>query len=82
MVILSASVDGNHDAATEADRITKILPHPDDLKGLGAVTAQKTVKHLSKISGKNIDTMSKSGKTKLKHDTTVIDDRDKDTQEE
>ena len=81
-VLRAAGIDGNHDAATEADRITKILPHPDDLKGLGAVTAQKTVKHLSKISGKNIDTMSKSGKTKLKHDTTVIDDHDKDTQEE
>jgi len=52
------------------------LPNPDDLDGLG----QETVTHLSKISGKDTDTISKSNKTKLKHDTTFIDDHDNDTQ--
>ena len=62
------------DAKKEGDKIAKTLPHPDDpiLRGLG----QETVKHLTKISGKDPGTISKSDKTKLKHDTTFIDDRD------
>ena len=62
------------DAKKEGDKIAKTLPHPDDpiLRGLG----KETVKHLTKISGKNPGTISKSDKTKLKHDTTFIDDRD------
>ena len=62
------------DAKKEGDKIAKSLPHPDDpiLRGLG----KETVKHLTKISGKNPGTISKSDKTKLKHDTTFIDDRD------
>ena len=62
------------DAKKEGDKIAKTLPHPDDpiLRGLG----QETVKHLTKISGKDPGTISKSNKTKLKHDTTFIDDRD------
>ena len=62
------------DAKKEGDKIAKTLPHPDDpiLRGLG----KETVKHLTKISGKDPGTISKSDKTKLKHDTTFIDDRD------
>ena len=62
------------DAKKEGEKIAKTLPHPDDpiLRGLG----QETVKHLTKISGKDPGTISKSDKTKLKHDTTFIDDRD------
>ena len=62
------------DAKKEGDKIAKSLPHPDDpiLRGLG----KETVKHLTKISGKDPGTISKSDKTKLKHDTTFIDDRD------
>ena len=62
------------DAKKEGDKIAKTLPHPDDpiLRGLG----QETVKHLTKIGGKDPGTISKSDKTKLKHDTTFIDDRD------
>ena len=48
------------------------LPNPNDLRGLG----KETVSRLTKISGKDPGTMSKSDKTKLKHDTTFIDDRD------
>lgn len=60
------------DAKKEGDKIAKTLPNPDDLIGL----AKGTVTRLIKISGKDLDTMSKSDKTKLKHDTTFIDDRD------
>jgi Ca-activated chloride channel family protein len=62
------------DAKKEGDKIAKTLPHPDDpiLRGLG----KETVIRLTKISGKDPGTMSKSDKTKLKHDTTFIDDRD------
>ena len=62
------------DAKKEGDKIAKTLPRPDDpiLRGLG----KETVIRLTKISGKDPGTMSKSDKTKLKHDTTFIDDRD------
>jgi len=60
------------DAKKEGDKIAKTLPHPDDLRGI----AKETVTRLIKISGKDLSTMSKSDKTKLKHDTTFIDDRD------
>ena len=62
------------DAKKEGDKIAKTLPHPDDpiLRGLG----KETVIRLTKISGKDPGTISKSDKTKLKHDTTFIDDRD------
>ena len=60
------------DAKKEGDKIVQSLPNPNDLRGLG----QETVKHLTKISGKDPGTISKSNKTKLKHDTTFIDDRD------
>jgi len=75
-VLRRDEIDGDKSAGEEADRITKLLPNPDDLDGLG----QETVTHLSKISGKDTDTISKSNKTKLKHDTTFIDDHDNDTQ--
>ena len=62
------------DAKKEGDKIAKTLPRPDDpiLRGLG----KETVIRLTKISGKDPGTISKSDKTKLKHDTTFIDDRD------
>ena len=75
-VLRRDEIDGDKSAGEEADRITKLLPSADDLDGLG----QETVTHLNKISGKDTDTISKSNKTKLKHDTTFIDDHDNDTQ--
>jgi nucleotidyltransferase/DNA polymerase involved in DNA repair len=60
------------DAKKEGEKILDALSKLDDIRGLG----QETVKHLTKISGKDPDTMSQSDKTKLKHDTTFIDDRD------
>ena len=62
------------DAKKEGDKIVQSLPNPNDLRGI----AKKTVihLHLTKISGKDPGTISKSDKTKLKHDTTFIDDRD------
>ena len=60
------------DAKKEGEKILDALSKLDDIRGLG----QETVKHLTKISGKDPGTISKSDKTKLKHDTTFIDDRD------
>ena len=75
-VLRRDAIDGDKSAGEEADRITKLLPNPDeDWDKLG----QKTVTKLRKISGKDTDTISKSNKTKLKHDTTFIDDHDNDT---
>ena len=60
------------DAKKEGEKILDALSKLDDIRGLG----KETVKHLTKISGKDPGTISKSDKTKLKHDTTFIDDRD------
>ena len=54
-VLRLKGIDGDKSAGEEADRITKLLPDTDeDWDELG----QTTVRHLSKISGKNTDTVS------------------------